>query len=180
MYATFIAFVALAADGPTPSLLKVSPGLAIWTVVSFSLVLFIIYRFAWPIIIGALDERETTLAGSLAQAEKALAEAKQIQADNQTARREAEAQAQQIMREAREAAEALRNEEVDKTREKIQQLQAQAEAEIEQMRENALGSLRAEVADLAISAAEKILSDNLDAPRQRKIVDDFLGGISSN
>ena len=114
------------------------------------------------------------------QAERALAEAKQLQSDNTKARREAEAQAQSIIREARDESERLRTEEVDKTRDQIHQLQETAKAEIEREKENALNSLRQEVADLAIQAAEAILRENLDADRQKKIVEDFLGDLSKN
>jgi F-type H+-transporting ATPase subunit b len=127
-----------------------------------------------------LNEREKNIDSSIQRAELALAEAKQIQADNQKARREAEQEAQRIMREAREAAERLRAEEIDKTQEKIRSLQEQAKAEIEREKQGALNTLRNEVADLAIQAAEKILQESLDDGRQRRIVQDFIGGMSKN
>ena len=114
------------------------------------------------------------------QAEKALAEAKQLQADNTKARRESEAQAQAILRGAREEAERLRGEEVDKTRDQIKHLQESAQAEIEREKQSALDSLRQEVADLAVKAAEKILHENLDADRQKKLVNDFLSDLPKN
>ncbi len=84
------------------------------------------------------------------------------------------------MREAREAADMLRSEEIDKTRAQIQHLQEQAKQEIMREKDSALDSLRQEVADLAINAAEKILNENLDADRQKRIVDDFLKSLPKN
>lgn len=162
------------------SLLSPDAGLIVWIVITFLLLLVLLRKFAWGPITSALSQRETTIAESIAQAEKALAEAKQLQADNTKARREAEAQAQAILREAREEAERLRGEEVDKTRSQIQQMQDAAQAEIAREKQSALDSLRAEVADLAVQAAEKILRANLDADRQKKIVSDFLGDLSKN
>lgn len=162
------------------SLLSPDAGLIFWIAVTFGLLLVLLRKFAWGPITSALSQRETTIAESIAQAEKALAEAKQLQADNTKARREAEAQAQAILREAREEAERLRGEEVDKTRSQIQQMQDAAQAEIAREKQSALDSLRAEVADLAVQAAEKILRANLDADRQKKIVSDFLGDLSKN
>lgn len=155
-------------------------GLIIWIAITFGALLFLLRKFAWGPITSALTTREHTIQESLAQAEKALAEAKQLQADNSKARREAEAQAQSIIREARDEADRVRTEEVDKTRSQIQHMQESAQAEIEREKENALNSLRHEVADLAIRAAEKILRENLDANRQKKIVDSFLGDLSKN
>jgi F-type H+-transporting ATPase subunit b len=162
------------------NLLAPDAGLIVWITITFAVLLFLLKKFAWGPITSALATREDTIRESMEQAERALAEAKQLQSDNTKARREAEAQAQSIIREARDESERLRTEEVDKTRDQIHQLQETAQAEIEREKENALNSLRQEVADLAIQAAEAILRENLDADRQKKIVEDFLGDLSKN
>lgn len=161
-------------------LLSVNPGLIILKLTVFLLTLVILRRYAWEPISNALKTREESIRASIDRAESALAEAKQIQSDNAQARREAEQEAQRILREAREAAERLREDEMEQTRVKIRQLQEQASAEIAHEKESALNTLRNEVADLAIEAAEKILQENLDASRQRRIVDDFISGITKN
>lgn len=162
------------------NLLAPNAGLIVWITVTFLALLFILKRFAWGPITTALNEREGRITESMEQAEKALAEAKQLQADNRLARKEAESEAQRLMREARDAADMLRSEEVDKTRAQIQHLQEQAKQEIMREKDSALDSLRQEVAGLAINAAEKILNENLDANRQKRIVDDFLKSLPRN
>lgn len=162
------------------NLLSPNVGLIIWIALTFGLLLILLRKFAWGPITSALDERENRIQDSMDQAERALAEAKKVQADNTKARRESEAEAQRLLREAREEAERLRSEEVGKTREKIQELQENAQAEIEREKQSALADLRREVADLAIQAAEKILSENLDDNRQRKLVDDFIDDLPLN
>ncbi|MGA0255822.1 MAG: F0F1 ATP synthase subunit B [Rhodothermales bacterium] len=162
------------------SLLAPDLGLIVWIGITFGILLILLRKLAWGPITSALAQREATISESMEQAEKALAEAKQLQADNTKARREAEAQAQAILREAREEAERMRSEEVDKTRAQIQHLQESAQAEIEREKQSALDSLRTEVADLAVQAAEKILRENLDADRQKKIVNDFLSDLPKN
>ncbi len=161
-------------------LLAPNVGLVFWMGLAFLILLFILSKYAWGPITSALAEREQTIETSLTRAEKALAEAKQLAADNERARREAEAEGQRIMREAREAAEAVRTEQVDRTREQIRTMQAQAEAEIGREKQQALAELRAEVADLAIQAAEKILHETLDAGRQKKLVDEFIADLPKN
>ena len=162
------------------NLLSPNFGLAIWILITFTLLLLLLWRFAWGPITKALDERETTIQGSIDQAEKALAEAKQIQADNDKARREAEAEAQRILREARDTAESLRTDEVEKTKAQIRQMQETAQTEISRERDAALETLRNEVADLAIQAAERVLGASVDDSRQRKLVNDFLNDLPSN
>jgi len=161
-------------------LLSPNVGLIFWITVTFLLLLLLLRRYAWGPILKALDTRERKIEEAMARAEQALAEARKIQADNDRARREAEQEAQRILRQAREAAEHLRTEEVEKTRAQIRQMQEQAQAEIEREKQSALDALRAEVADLAIKAAEKILHENLDATRQRKLVDAFIDELPKN
>ena len=176
-----IAFFALLADEtPIPDLLKVEPGLAFWTLFTFGTVLFILSRTAWPAITGALASRETKIKESMERAEKALAEAKQIQSDNEIARRTAEQEAQRILREARDNAERLKEEELAKTKAQIKSAQELAQAEIEREKQSALSQLRAEVTNLAVEAAGRILQENMDEPRQRKLVDKFIDELSNN
>lgn len=162
------------------SLLSPNLGLFVWIVVTFGVLLILLRKYAWGPITSALSERENRIQDSMDQAERALAEAKKVQADNTKARREAEAEAQRVLREAREEAERLRGEEVEKTKAKIQEMQENAQAEIEREKQSALADLRREVADLAIQAAEKILGENLDDNRQRKLVDDFIDDLPRN
>lgn len=180
LYLPILMAVQQAPEAPTPDLLAPNLGLVFWTAVTFGIVLFLLWKYAWGPITEALEEREENISNSIQRAEKALAEAKQVQADNQKARREAEREAQRILREAREAAEALREDEVEKTRAKIQQMQEQAQAEIEREKQGALDALREEVADLAIQAASKIIKEDLDQDRQRKLVDDFIDDLPTN
>jgi F-type H+-transporting ATPase subunit b len=165
----------LAAD-----LLSYNAGLAFWITIAFGLMFAILAKYAFPAILDGLKERESTIEESMTRAERALAEAKQLQADNEAARREAEAQAQAILRDARDEAERQRATGVEETRAEIAQMQDQAQRDIELQKQQALNELRDEVAGLAVGAAEKILRENLDAGRQRRLVDDFIADLPQN
>ena len=162
------------------NLLAPNAGLAVWFTVSFLLFMWILKAKAWGPITAALEERETKIEQSIQSAERALAEAKQIQADNAKARREADQQAQVILREARESAEKIRTAEIDKTKESILHMQESAKQEIDREKQKALMDLQSQVADLAIGAAQKILSETLDVDRQRKLVDSFINDLRKN
>lgn len=161
-------------------LLSPNAGLAFWLVLAFLLLLGILSKFAFPAILGGLKERESTIEESMARAERALAEAKQLQSDNETARRDAERQAQAILREAREQADAQRAADVEKTRAEIARLNEAARADIAREKQQALVELRQEVSSLAIGAAEKILRETLDADKQRGLVDQFIADLPQN
>lgn len=173
-------FLTLALETPTPSLLQPNAGIVVWTAIVFLIVLGILWKFAWGPITSALEQRETTIDASIRRAEEALAEARKIQADNEKARRESEQEAQRILREARESADQLRQEEIDRTRSQVRRMQEQARAEIEREKQGALEELRTEVADLAIQAAEKILGESMNDQRQRRLVGDFLDRLPKN
>lgn len=162
------------------SLLSPHVGLIFWTLVIFGLLLLLLRKFAWGPVVHALDEREQTIEESITRAERALEEARQMQADNEAARRDAERQAQAVLREAKEEADRRRAEEIEKTKADLAKLQAQAREEIEREKTQALTALRTEVADLAIGAAEKLLRENLDDDRQRRLVEGFLDDLPQN
>lgn len=167
-------------ETPTPSLLEPNLGLVVWTAVVFLLVLGLLWKYAWGPITDALEEREERIDASMTKAERALEEARRIQEENEKNRREAEQEARQVLREARQEAETLREEEKAKTRQEIHEMQEKARAEIEREKENALGELRSEVADLAIEAAGRIIGENLNDQRQRRLVDDFIDDLPRN
>lgn len=162
------------------SFISPSLGLIFWETVAFLIFLYVLYRYGWDPVTNALQEREEEIDSSIQRAEKALAEAKELQEENKQNRRKAEREAQRILREARESAQELREEEEARTREKIQQMQEQARTEIEREKQAALQELRDEVADLAIQAASKIVKKDLDADRNRELVNDFLDDFPKN
>lgn len=161
-------------------LLSPNLGLAFWVVLSFLLLLGLLGRFAWPAILGSLKERESTIETSMSRAENALAEAKRLQADTDVQRQEAGRQAQTILREARESAVQMREADVERTRAELGRMQAQATADIDRQKQQALAELRSEVASLAIGAAEKILGSEIDDAKQRQLVDRFVADLPQN
>lgn len=161
-------------------LLSVNIGLAFWVVLAFSLLLVLLGKFAWPAILGGLKERESTIEASMTRAERALAEARQLQADTDAQRQEAGRQAQTILREARETAAQMRDADVERTRAELTRMQAEATADIDRQKQQALAELRTEVATLAIGAAEKILGSEIDDSKQRQLVDRFIADLPQN
>lgn len=162
------------------NLLAPNAGLVFWLALAFTLLLILLGKFAWPVIIGGIEEREQRIETSLNEADRALAEAKQLQADNDAARREAERQAQTILRDAREEAEAIRTADVEKTRAELAEMRESARADIEREKRQALAELRSEVAALAVSGAEKILKKEIDPAAQSALVDDFITELPKN
>jgi len=165
----------LAADVLSPN-----AGLFVWLLVVFGLLLYLLKKYAVGGIISSLQEREQNIADSLSRAETAASEARALQARNDQARREAEQEAQRLLRDAREEAERIRSAEIQKTREELNALRAKAQEDIRRDTDAALQAVRAEVAGLAVLAAERILRTELDNKQQRALVDQFLDELPRN
>jgi F-type H+-transporting ATPase subunit b len=158
-------------------LLQVEPGLMIWTLVTFVLLLIVLKAVAWKPLLGMLKEREERIQESLEQAEKARQDTQVAAEENLKAMAESQAEAQRTITEGREAAERVAQDVRERAQAEAQQLLQQAQRTIQQEKDQAIQELRNQVADLAILAAGKILDENLDEGRNRKLVDEFIDGI---
>ncbi len=159
-------------------MLTLNPGLIIWTIITFILVLAILRRYAWKPLLNALHAREETIRTSLAQAQDAQLRAQQLLDENSRRLAQAEEHSQRIIREGRDLGEKLKTEILEKADQSARQMVAQAKEEIRREKDAALAELRGEVADLAILAAGKILDANLDTQKQRQLVDTVIQDIN--
>lgn len=159
-------------------LLDVDFGLFFWVFITFLLFLLLISKFAWRPILNALDEREKAIKESLESAKKAKNDAEAISRDNEKALKEAESISQKIRKEALEEAEAVRADRIEKAKEEASKMLVQARETIEQEKKQALIELRGEVSRLATQAASRILDEELDEKRNKKIVDRFIDELN--
>ena len=155
-------------------LLSPNPGLIIWTLITFVLVLLVLKKFVWGPLLSALDQRETRIREALEQADKARAEAERAAEENKQALAQAQAEAQAAINKAREDAEQIARDVQARAEADAQQLLEQARRTIQQERNQALQTLRQQIAELAILAAGQLLEENLDDEHNKKIVDDFI------
>jgi F-type H+-transporting ATPase subunit b len=152
-------------------MLDINPGLILWTIVTFVIVLIILRLTAWKTLLGALTAREEKIRTSIEQAESARLEAQRLLEENKRQLALAEDHSQRVIREGRDMGERLKVEILEKANSSARHVIEQAKDEIAREKEKALMQLRSEVADLAIGAAGKILDANLDTPKQRQLVD---------
>jgi F-type H+-transporting ATPase subunit b len=149
-------------------------GLTIWTLVVFGISLYILSKAAFPRIRRVLDERRETIAQSLSSAQRTREEAEQLLAEYRARLHEARGQAEEIVKRARQTAEAHEQEARERAREIAAEGSARAAREIEEATRRALRELRSEVAELTVLAAEKVTRKALDEADQRRLVDEAL------
>jgi F-type H+-transporting ATPase subunit b len=174
-----LAIIALASEGGG-SLVDVNPGLVIWTVITFAILLFVLKKLAWKPILTALNEREDAIKESLEKAEKAKDEAQKILQENQASLLKADEESKKIIEQSRQYAEKLKDQMLRESKEQAQKIVEDASAQIEQKKEAAFSELKTKVAEIAISAAEKILKENLDKDSHKKLVDRYIEDITKN
>src|ERR687887_2294246 len=90
------------------ALIKVTPGLMIWTIVAFLITLFVLKRYAFGPIQKTIDERRERIQRSIQEAEDARAEARRLLEEHRALIGQARGQAEQILTEARKVADAQR------------------------------------------------------------------------
>lgn len=163
-----------------PMLLSVNPGLIIWQIIIFVLLLFILKKIAWKPLLHSLHSREQSIRDTIDQAEQLQKDAQELIEQNKKNMADANTQSMKIINDSKDMANKLRDELMMKAQDESRKLIEQAKAEIKHEKETAMSDLRNEVSDLAIKAAEKILQANLDEGKQKKIVNDFISQIPNN
>jgi len=175
-----IALVVSETEGGSAGLLSVNGGLAFWTTLTFILLLILLTKFAWKPILSALKQREDAIKDSLEQAEKAKDEAKQILLENQNSLAKAEEESKKIIEQSRLYAENLKEQMMKDSKEQSKKLIEEASAEIDRKKNAAFDELKNQIAEISVQAAEKILRENIDADKNKKLVDKYINDISKN
>jgi F-type H+-transporting ATPase subunit b len=163
-------------DGLNP-LVRVVPGLMIWTLLAFLVALFVLRKYAWPQITRILDQRQTMIEDSIDAAERTRTEADELLAEYRQRLAEARAQADEIVAKAERAGEVANREALDAAREKREDLLEQTKRDIQAETNRAIQEIRREVADLTVQATEKVTRKTLSAEDQKRLVEEALSEL---
>jgi F-type H+-transporting ATPase subunit b len=158
----------------------INPGLTLWTGITFIVLLFVLGKFAWGPIVKMLAEREATIRDAIESAKKERAEAERLLADQKQALAKAQREAAELARRNQQEVEALRQELTARARKEADELVATARQQITEEISKARAELKAQVADLAIDAAGRLVKANLDEKAQRKLVEEYIAQLPAN
>ena len=159
------------------ALIKVTPGLMIWTIISFLITLFVLKRYAFGPIQRMIDQRRERIEQAIAEADHARDEARNLLEEHRKLIAQAKAESEEILSEARKVADAQRDRAREETEEDRQRRLEETRRQIEQATAQALGQIRDEVGRLSLLAAEKITRKSLDEADQRRLIDEALSEI---
>jgi F-type H+-transporting ATPase subunit b len=154
--------------------------LAIWTVVVFLLLMFVLSRFAWKPMLEGLQKREDSIRGALAEAAKTRDEAHALRAQLQQEMGQAHEKVRAIIEEAKRDAQVTADEVLAKAKADIQQERERLHREIQVETDQALQSLWVHAADLATQVSAKALGRQLDGEGQRRLIDEALADLKQS
>ena len=159
-------------------LLDLHPGLMIWTILTFLVLLLILRAVAWKPILAMLEQREQKIKGDLETAAKNRSEAENTMADIQKQLESARKEANEIVSKSRHDAERVREETINQARDESLQLMEKAKAEIQLEREKAVQALKEQFAELAVLAAGQIIQKTLSPEDHIQIIRKTIGEIN--
>jgi F-type H+-transporting ATPase subunit b len=142
-------------------LLMPSAGLLFWTFIAFILVLFILRKYAWRPILKSLNEREKSIADSIASAQRIKAEMAHLQVENEAVLAKAREERSVMIREAKDTSDKMINDAKEKAKSEYERIVREAQTAIEQQKMAALTDVKNQVGNLVIEVAEKVLRKEL-------------------
>lgn len=159
-------------------LFQLDPGVSIWTIVVFLLLVVLLKKFAWQPIIKALDDREKAINESLDKAKNANTESARIASEQAAILSEAKVEAAKVLRETKMLAEEVAQKIKDEAQKEKQKILDSGIKEIEAAKLSAIADIKSYASNLAIKAAEKLITQNLDSEGHRKLVDKLIEEIA--
>ena len=156
------------------ALVQPDPGLFIWTILVFLVLLYTLKRYAWGPLLAALDERQAGIRKSLDDADRARKELEQVQQESQAITGKARGEADAIVSEARSDAAKLREDLRRQAQQEAQSIVDNAQRQIQQERDRALTQIRREAVDVSIMIASKLIGRNLSPADNQALIDEAL------
>lgn len=145
--------------------------------IAFIVFVWFTMKFVWPLLNGAIEERQNKIADGLAAGERAEKDLELAQEKATEQLKEAKAQAADIIEQAKKRATQIVDEETQKGHDEREKIIAQGAAEVEAERNRAKEDLRKQVSVLAIAGAEKILERQIDAAAHSDILDKLVAEL---
>ena len=160
-------------------LVQPDPGLFIWTIVTFLVLLTLLARFAWGPLLKALASRQEAIRKALDEAQQARQELERLHQESIQIIRHARAEAESIISQSRSDADKLRDELKQKARTEGAAIVRSAERQIQLETARALQQIRHEAVDLSVTIASKLIGRNLTKEDNARLIDEALKQIET-
>jgi len=158
-------------------LIKVVPGLMIWTLVAFGITYLVLKRYAFGPIQKTIEDRRERIRRSIDEADEAREEARKLLDEHRALLGQARGQAEDILADARRVSDAQRERVKEETEADRQRRLEETRRQIEAETQRALGLIRAEVAELTLQATQKVTGKVLEDADHRRLIEDAIKDI---
>lgn len=161
-----------------PSILTPDLGLLFWMLLAFLVVFGVLAKFGFPAIVKMVEKRKEYIDDSLRKAHEASERLENIKQEGESMLQEAREKQAQILKESTETRDIIVQKAQEKAKEESARLISEAKAEIEGEKQKAIRDIRAQVAELSVLVAEKILRQKLDTNvTQMEMIDRLLDDV---
>ena len=159
-------------------LVQLDPGLFVWTILTFLVLLGVLAKFAWNPLLKMLKDREDLIRSSLEDAEKARTELANLNAEREEIINKARSEAQSILSEGKVAASKLKDETLKAAKDQAKSILTDAEKQIRIEKHKAIEEIKSEVVDLSLSVATKLIKKNISREDNQTLIDESLENVT--
>jgi F-type H+-transporting ATPase subunit b len=160
-------------------LVQPDPGLFIWTILTFLILVALLARFAWRPLLQALEGRQQAIARSLEEAQRARHDVERIQRESAQLMAQARTEAEALVARSRSDADALREELKQKARAEADAIVKNAERQIQMETARAVQQIRHEAVDLSVAIASKILKRQVSKEDNQALIEETLKQVET-
>jgi F-type H+-transporting ATPase subunit b len=160
-------------------LVQTDPGLFIWTILTFLVLLALLAKFAWTPLLQALETRQNAIRKSLDDAQQARQELERLNAESTQIINRGRVEADAIIMQSRADGDRLREEIRARARTEADNIVKNAERQIQLETSRALEQIRREAVDLSVMIASKIIQRNLTKEDNERLIDEALKQVES-
>jgi F-type H+-transporting ATPase subunit b len=160
-------------------LVQPDPGLFIWTILTFLVLVALLAKFAWRPLLEALERRRLTIENALTDAQRAKEELQRLQRESAEILASARSEAEAIVSRSRADADQLREELKQKARAEAASIVSNAERQIQLETARALQQIRSEAVDLSVNIASKILRRNVSKADNEGLIEETLRQVEA-
>ncbi len=161
-------------------LVQPDPGLFLWTILTFLVLLGLLAKFAWKPLLAMLDRREEIIRQSLDDAEKAKQELQRLQQESKEILSKARVEAQSILAKTRSEAEKLKGEIRQQAKAQADSILRDAEKQIQVETKKAIAVIKNEIVDLSLLVASKLIKRNLSKKDNQSLIEESLKQVESS
>jgi F-type H+-transporting ATPase subunit b len=150
-----------------------------WGSLAFLVLLFLMWKFAFPAVAKAMETRTNRIRKDLDDAERLKSEAQTILEQYSAQLQDAKSEANRIIEEARQTADQLRRDLMARAEAEVAELRQRTAEDIQAAKDRTLADLRSQVAEIAIAAAERVVERNLDRETNAALVESFISQVGA-